>query len=100
MRVCMCVFLCCAWWVLFSNRTPIEGGATVDEKGRVLWDVRRTRDGEAELVRVLGEEALQDGGFAGAAGAGDDDGLQLLLRRRCCVVRGGRLSALGRRTGL
>ena len=32
-----------------------------------------TGDGEAECVRVGGEEAFEDGGFAGAGGAGDDD---------------------------
>lgn len=35
---------------------------------------RRVRDAEAEAVGVLGEEAVQDGGFACARGAGDYDG--------------------------
>ena len=30
------------------------------------------RDTEAELVRIVFEEALEEGGFAGAAGTGDD----------------------------
>ena len=34
----------------------------------------RVRDAEAVAVRVLGEEALEEGGLAGARGAGDDDG--------------------------
>lgn len=34
---------------------------------------RGTRDGEAKGARVGGKEALEEGGFAGAGGAGDDD---------------------------
>ena len=34
----------------------------------------RVRDAEAVAVGVLGEEALEEGGLAGARGAGDDDG--------------------------
>jgi hypothetical protein len=34
---------------------------------------RGVRDAEAELVWVLVEEALEDGGFAGAAGPADDN---------------------------
>jgi hypothetical protein len=33
----------------------------------------RVRDAEAVAVRVLGEEALEEGGLTGARGAGDDD---------------------------
>lgn len=33
-----------------------------------------TGNGKAEGVGVVGEEALEDGGFARARGAGDDDG--------------------------
>jgi hypothetical protein len=33
----------------------------------------RVRDAEAVAVGVLGEEALEEGGLAGARGAGDDD---------------------------
>jgi hypothetical protein len=40
----------------------------------VARPARRVRDGEAEAVRVGGEEALQQRGFAGARGPGDDDG--------------------------
>ena len=32
------------------------------------------RDAEAVALGVLGEEALEEGGFAGAGGAGDDYG--------------------------
>lgn len=34
----------------------------------------RVRDAEAVALGVFGEEALEEGGFAGAGGAGDDDG--------------------------
>jgi len=34
----------------------------------------RVRDAEAVAVRVLGEEAFEEGRLAGARGAGDDDG--------------------------
>lgn len=34
----------------------------------------RVRDAEAVALGVLGEEALEEGGLAGAGGAGDDDG--------------------------
>lgn len=45
-------------------------------------DVKRgarggTGDGEAEDVGVVGEETLEDGGFAGAGGAGDHDGARV-----------------------
>jgi hypothetical protein len=48
-----------------------EGGG---EKGRGVSGaaVGRTGDGEAEGVGVGGEEAFEEGGFAGAGGAGDD----------------------------
>ena len=35
----------------------------------------RVRDGEAEAVGVLFEEAVEQSRFAGSRGAGDDDGL-------------------------
>jgi hypothetical protein len=48
-------------------------------------------DAEAELVWVLVEEALEDGGFAGAAGPTDDDGTVALDGRGVgCFGIGGR----------
>lgn len=38
---------------------------------------RRTGNGEAEFIGVLGEQSLQDRGFTGARWAGDDDGTEM-----------------------
>jgi len=52
----------------------------------------RVRDAEAEAVWVLGEEALEEGGFAGARRAGDYDWavlevcLSVILLVRVCVI--------------
>lgn len=39
---------------------------------------RRVRDSESECIRVGGEESLDEGSFADARGAGDDDGAAVL----------------------
>ena len=50
-----------------------QGGRKKEELER-----RPTRDGKAERVGVVCEEAFEEGGFAGARGAGDDDWAVLL----------------------
>jgi hypothetical protein len=62
---------------LIHKRLELVGGNEVVVYAILLaraGGARGVRYAEAEAVWIFGEEAREDGGFAGAAGAGDYDG--------------------------